>query len=524
MLAALVIAGALSGTARAEDPPSAGTRQEIAETFPPPAQAGPYGHLANDIRRIYEAFGYREMWRDGSGTAEARHLLDAAIAGAHGQGLTPFLNETFAWIDITPFISPAKADVLHTTLLYLYADAMHNGIVPHAALGTGWKLAQPKVDIADAIVTARDSGTLGDYLKNLHPPHPQYAALVQALARYRDIAARGGWKALPAGREIEIDATEPWLDAVIARLVVESELPPGVDDPIAVRAAVRQFQERTGLDADGRVGPRTLAALNVPVAERLVQLAVNLERWRHLPRDFGATHILVNIPAAALTLVDAGKPAVHMRAIVGRAQHPTPVMSALITAVTVNPAWTVPRSIAVNEILPKLRRNAGYLRDNEMTIVNGPADDPQGLRIDWASLEASDFSYVFRQRPGTKNPLGAIKFEMSNSDSVYLHDTATPELFARGDRSLSHGCVRVAQPEDLACRLLAPGDAAETKGKVAALIAAGETSTLTLRAPVPVFLLYFTAFIDPFGRVNFRPDIYKLDDAINTALTRQTTE
>lgn len=279
--------------------------------------------------------------------------------------------------------------------------------------------------------------------------------------------------------------------------------------------ALRRFQQRHGLDADGRIGPRTLAELRVGTERRIAQIEANLERWRWLPHSIGDTHVLVNAAAATLTLVRGTAAIHHGRVIVGDEKHQTPSFATSITGVTANPPWNVPASIATREILPRLRKNAGYLAANDIVIVDRP-DDPFGLRIDWQRLGNRSFPFRLQQRSGPNNSLGRLKFEMPNRFDVFLHDTPAKRLFARASRAFSHGCVRVERPVELVAALLGDGYA---PGLVESAIESGDTRFMRLPSRIPVFLVYFTAFVDDAGRMNFRRDLYGRDPPIIRALS-----
>jgi murein L,D-transpeptidase YcbB/YkuD len=282
-----------------------------------------------------------------------------------------------------------------------------------------------------------------------------------------------------------------------------------------IKLALRSFQTRNGLDADARAGVKTLEALNLSAAERANQIAANLERWRHLPRQLGERHIAVSIAGYTLDLIENGTSIFHTRVIVGKARSRSPMFRATVSAVTFNPPWNIPPSIASREILTKLKHDPGYLAAHDMVIV-GRGDDPSGLTVDWNSMSARNFPFRLQQRPGLKNSLGVIKLEMPNKFNVYLHDTPAKSLFAQPQRSFSHGCVRVQHPGELARLVLNhddwDADAIERSMKP------GATRTVKLHHPVPVYLLYWTVFVDADGAVNFRDDLYGHDAPIEEAL------
>ena len=206
------------------------------------------------------------------------------------------------------------------------------------------------------------------------------------------------------------------------------------------------------------------------------------------------------------------------RVVVGDELHPTPVVRSDLGAIVFNPPWTVPTSIVVDEFLPKLRANPRFLADNDMVILDR-REDPHGLAVDWAAVPAERFPFRFQQRPGGWNPLGRIRFATPNRFDVYLHDTPLPELFQRADRALSHGCVRVEQARELAALVLA-GQPAGRPEALERAMSAGATSVVTVARPLPVYILYWTAFVDDEGRLQLRDDPYDRDSRVAAALAR----
>ena len=279
---------------------------------------------------------------------------------------------------------------------------------------------------------------------------------------------------------------------------------------------MRTFQQRHGLDPDGVVGPKTRSALDVSAADRIRQIELNMERWRWLPADLGRRYVLIDVPRYRLEFVDGRAAPLVMRVIVGARSTPSPAFTSAITHVVLSPYWNVPYSIATAEILPHLRRSASYLARNHMTLFrNGRRVDPTA--VDWSAVSARRFPYTIRQDPGPDNPLGPVKFLFENRFGVRLHGTANPELFARTDCALSHGCIRAERPLELADALLR-GDATWTAERMAEVIAEGEETRIALAAPVPIHVRYWTAWADEAGTVHFAPDLYDRDRPLAEAL------
>jgi murein L,D-transpeptidase YcbB/YkuD len=450
--------------------------------------------MADDLQRFYRVFAYEPVWHLSS-LAESRAVTARAAAG---------LDATTDASAETPE-ALAERDVALSAGLLAHAVRVRTGRVLPSQRGDDWAIPaerfDPVVDLADAIRT----DALANFLQSLPPPHQGYRALEVSWRTYRGIVERGGWPLVPESGSLQIDSGDPRLAVLRARLEIEGDLRSGE----SLAAGVRRFQERHGLEPDGRPGRRTLAELNVPAEKRLAQIALGLERWRWMPRRLGDDHVIVNVPAATLTLVQKGIAGRPVRVVVGDEDHPTPSIAARITAVTLNPPWRVPTSIATREILPKLRRNPGYLAANNFVILGRP-DDPTGSRVDWQSIPDGRFPFALQQQPGPRNALGLVKFEMPNKFDIYLHDTPGRQAFSRSDRALSHGCIRVQNPMALAAALL--DDAVSwSESALNQEVAEGETRRLTLARSLPVYLTYFTAFVDEDGRTQFRRDLYGRD-------------
>jgi murein L,D-transpeptidase YcbB/YkuD len=280
-------------------------------------------------------------------------------------------------------------------------------------------------------------------------------------------------------------------------------------------AAVMRFQALHGLTADAVIGPATLRALNVSPQVRMDQINVNLERWRWLPEDLGERYVLVNIAGFRLDVVERGEYRLSMRVVVGQPYRRTPVFSGTMTYLVLNPWWEVPRSIAVKDKLSLIKADPGYLSRQGYSLLAGWGADEQVIDpgdIDWSAVTAGSFSFRLRQRPGAQNALGRVKFMFPNPHSVYLHDTPSRELFAQDSRSFSSGCIRLEYPLELAELLLSP--AAEwRRSDIDRVLTAGRETVVKLRQPIPVHLLYWTAWADD-DAIQFREDIYGRDERV----------
>ncbi len=410
---------------------------------------------------------------------------------------------------------------MRTATFLRVAQDLALGRVDPEELDSEWRVdrAGERRLASDSVAAFIASGRVLRALDRYRPQHAIYRSMVQALASYRAIEAGGGWAPLPDGGLLALDSANSAVPVLRRRLAATGDLPAGADTrsttfDLALDSAVRRFQHRHGLNDDGVVGAATRRELNLPVAARVRQLRTNLERARWVLRDLAPTFVAVNIAGQRVYVVDGDTVALEMRAVVGREYTRTPVFSAPMRYLVLNPTWTVPRSIN-GEILASIRRDETYLRRQGFEVLDGgrPVDP---ATVDFGRYTGGSFPYVFRQRPGPTNALGRVKFMFPNDFAVYLHDTPARDLFAREERLFSHGCIRVADPLGLAAFLLPEW----SPGEIRAAIDAGETRTVELAQPVPVLVLYWTAATDLHGEVHFYRDIYGRDPALIDALDR----
>jgi murein L,D-transpeptidase YcbB/YkuD len=284
--------------------------------------------------------------------------------------------------------------------------------------------------------------------------------------------------------------------------------------------AVKSFQSRHGLDIDGRLGPKTVAAMNVPVSERIDQIRLNLERWRWLPQNFGDKYIIVNIANFELDVYENNESVMDMRIIAGKTYRRTPVFSDQITYIVFSPYWNIPGNIAAKDILPMVGKDIEYLDRMKIKVFSGYGSDLKEIdpaEIDWQNSADFNKKYWLRQEPGRSNLLGGAKFMFPNRFNVYLHDTPARELFGKTSRDFSSGCIRIEKPEELAIYLL-KNEPKWTPEKIREAMKKGTEQTALLSSPVPVYILYWTAWIGDNGLINFSDDIYKRDRALLKAL------
>jgi murein L,D-transpeptidase YcbB/YkuD len=348
-----------------------------------------------------------------------------------------------------------------------------------------------------------------------------YTRLQAALAQYRDIDAQGGWKPVSAGPPLKLGMADARVLALRERLIATGDLTEGSSQPTVFDAsaaeAVKRFQRRHGLEIDGAAGRNTLEALNVPVAARIDQIRVNLERARWVLHEIAGQFVVVDIAGFRALYVRDDEVVWTARAQVGRPYRETPVFKSAITYLVLNPTWTVPPGILTQDVLPAVRRDRSYLRKRNLHVIDAGGKRLDPSKLDWSKYTGGNFPYQLRQDPGPANALGRIKFMFPNPHLVYLHDTPSKELFDKPERVFSSGCIRIENPLELA-ELLLNDPERWSREQIARAIDTHVTRTVFLETPVPVLLLYWTVDVSREGVIMFRKDIYDRDQAVLEAL------
>lgn len=487
--------------------------------------------VLRDVVHFYAERGYAPAWRNPDGRFPLADALLNTVAAAAGNGLDPghypvdtlrtAVHREDARAPAAPPEDRITTDVLLSHLFLTYARHLYQGRVDPADMEKlDWHVRRPAVDYVQVLVHALASERVAETLDRLVPADPDYRSLLTLLARLREESA---WPGVPGGFKAGVGDRNPGVATARDYLRAAGDLGPGPDpDPQVVDAqmeeALRAFQERHGLVPDGVLGPRTLAQMNVPVKDRIRSVLLNLERRRWFPDALPERYLIVNVPRFEVEAREHGTPVLTLRAIAGTKDNPTPFFSDEMEFVQLNPFWHVPETIARDEILQKVREDSTYIQTEKFDVF-----DEDGARVDpkavaWNGLPADSLKYRFRQAPGTRNPLGSIKFLFPNRYSVYMHDTNNRHLFDKALRAMSHGCVRIDEPLRLAAYLL--GDTGEWNAEsIAAAIAKGSRERITLANPVPVYLTYFTAFTERDGKAGFREDVYDRDAMLQAALT-----
>jgi L,D-transpeptidase YcbB len=344
----------------------------------------------------------------------------------------------------------------------------------------------------------------------------------EAALSYSDLAVRGGWPVIPADAKFAVGVAGPHDELLRQRLIVGDDLAAdkafGPFDEV-VAEAVKRFQVRHGLAATATVTPRTLAALNVPVQKRIRQLEASLERIENMNFQFGQRYVVVNLPAAFAEAVENDKVLRRYRVIVGKTEKPSPTLTAEITSVNLNPTWTVPSSIAKTEISAHMRKDPTYLARMHMDVLDAHDNPIDPHSVDWSGTRTPNFTV--RQQNGAFNALGAVKIDMPNPYSVYMHDTNQRNLFSDDYRFDSHGCSRVDNVRDLATWLLQEEMPKWTRAAIDAAIATGQREDIALPKKVPVAWIYLTGWMTTDQTIQFRNDIYDQDEQLLEATAEE---
>ncbi|AFI90089.1 YcbB [Pectobacterium parmentieri] len=496
-------------------------------------------HYLADLSSLYAQHQMQPMWADNRAVQQfQQQLAELAIAGVQPQFTT-----WVSWLTDPQLTGFARDIVLSDAMLgYLqFVSGVERNGNNWLYSSVPYRLQSPAVNIVSQWQQAVNSGTSAAYVASLTPSHSQYAKMHEALKTM--LTDNRPWPSLnlaeslrPEQQSRELVALREILqrtgmlsltesitlfnENVAATTTPLTEQTP-VDNGVAnaddrysgeLVEAVKRFQHWQGLEGDGVIGKRTRDWLNVSPQMRATLLALNIQRLRLVP-DNVHTGIMVNIPNYSLIYYQDGAERLSSRVIVGQPKRKTPLMSSSLYNVVVNPPWNVPTTLTRQDIIPKVVRDPGYLQRHGYTVLSGWSQDAEAIdpsMIEWQGVSAERFPYRLRQAPGANNSLGRYKFNMPNSEAIYLHDTPNHNLFQRDIRALSSGCVRVNKASELASMLLQ--DAGWNNSRISSTLDQGNTTFVSMKHRIPVNLYYLTAWVAEDGRPQFRTDIYNYDD------------
>lgn len=485
--------------------------------------------IADQLRQEVEIFyienNHQLAWSKGKKPSNDAKFLLTSLTLASEEGLNPNNYNAFKLLDMQSKIYGDRKyinifelidyDLQLTGALLAYAWHLENGRIDPGEADWRWAFQLPKDPVAAKLSHAVQNKDLKKALDEIIPHNEQYESLKKALAELRVIQHKGGWPVLPADLTLQEGDTSELVPLLRERLIVSNDHrkvwqknlnSPLFDDKL--KEALAYFQRRHGLVDDGILGKATLEMLNMPVEEKISIVEINLERLRWMPKEMAKDYILINLPEYKLKVFEKNKEVWDMRVIVGKAyKHATPIFHDELEYLVFSPTWGVPHKIVRDELMPIIKRDPGFLtRNNYQLYVAGNSGPVDPHSVDWTS----DVNVRVIQNPGPGNALGLVKFIMPNRFNIYLHDTPADHLFKQNKRDFSHGCIRLEKPKKLAEYLLRKDNDWDSY-RIEEYMYKGNSSTIWLDEPVPVYIMYQTAFTDNKGVINFRKDIYQHD-------------
>jgi murein L,D-transpeptidase YcbB/YkuD len=498
------------------------------------------------LRKLYQSLDYRFIWDD----PVLEEQLVSAIAESYRDGLlvadypSPSIASLLTEGTHSAGDAVVRRDLLLSRSYLTLLRHLYYGKADPSASHADWNMGDlRKLDdnpqlVADAIRN-RNIPALMDIAR---PQQPFYQRLKGKLGEYRDIERRGGWERMSARRVLSPGMSDPVVPALRRRLALVGDYAPLTDDAgthygavdnvdardadtrydDALLIAVKQFQRRHLLGADGIIGSDTWSALNTSVQQKIAQIRANLERMRWALKGLGGDFLLVDIAGYQLHQIRDNEILWSSAVQVGKPYRETPVFRSEIRYIEWNPTWTVPPTILKQDVLPAIKRDPDYLLHKNMVVLTHRGEPVDAATVDWSRYPEEEFPYLLRQLPGRNNALGTVKFIFPNKHAVYLHDTPSRSLFQETSRAFSSGCIRVEKPYELA-QLLVPEAGALSPADIADILASGETRRQHLKEPIPVVILYWTTKWTADGGLIFAPDIYQRDAKIVLALDQSLT-
>jgi murein L,D-transpeptidase YcbB/YkuD len=462
------------------------------------------------LKEFYLSSGFKSVWQSKSD----RKIIIKQLLNSDEEGLNPDdyyvyklqkFEKKYASLNDK---NRGSYDILLTRSLQKYISHLSNGKLNPENFYKDWDLIENTIDINPSIAVMLKSDSLQYKIEQLKPNNMVYKRLKKALKIINSFP-KDDFKAIEITNKIVLNDTNPSLIDIKKRLIYWRDMKPkdslsSIYDSIT-KEAMKKFQIRHGLAADGVIGKGTIAALNFSKRKRKEQILTNLERWKWFPREMGGEYMIINIPDYKLVLVKDNDTIRTHKVIVGRDKRPTPVISSRLSNVILNPTWTVPPTILREDVIPSISRNRNYLAQTNIKVYDSNGNEVSANN--WKLSKAKGYRYV--QTPGTFNSLGMVKFSFPNRFSIYLHDTNHRDFFGKQKRSLSSGCVRVENPLKLAEYLLADGANWEIE-KITETLQSGQTKAIKINNEVNVHILYWTAWSENNNLI-FRDDIYNLD-------------
>ena len=483
-----------------------------------------------ELPKFYTNRDYELAWTD----KKNRDDLLESIESAYEEGLSPedyHVNRIIDLLSKSKYkkmndIDRVELDLLMTDALILYASHLISGKVEQSKLRSKWDidLNQRPKNIDSLLTVTLHNKEVKPALERVKPQHFIYKLMKYNLKEYRALEKNGAWSKIGEGESLKKGMEDKRILQIREYLLITKDLKANnsENDSLydeALEAAVKKFQIRHNLTSDGVIGKGTLEQMNVPVADRIEMIRLNLERMRwvfHQPDD---DFLLVNIAGFHVRRFRNRKEVFSSRVIVGKYHKESPIFKGVMTYIVMNPTWTLPYSIATHETLPKLKKDPGYLSAKHMEIMdrNGTILNPDN--IDFNQYSSGNFPFIVRQKAGPWNALGQVKFIFPNKYAVYLHDTPSRGLFNQQDRAFSHGCIRTESKWELMMSLM-DDENVWNMDKINEILESGETTTINLPKPINIYIMYWTSRVDQENNLYFMKDVYKRDNAVIKALNK----
>lgn len=483
------------------------------------------------IGSFYTQHDFAGMWSKTGAAAPVADSLLQIINQADDYGLDPASFHRDLLDSLTRYVNRdsvarrdaaawSQIDILLSDAFLKLVTRLHYGVIPHDSISLRKDTVFSDTVLVHLLNTALKDGNIAGALASVEPVYSQYHLLKQALLEYRERYAGRDWDTLPTGRTDSVVLQGLLRIRLLQSGAIDSA---GLRSAAKVKEAVKAFQRSHGLYPDGVAGGRTIEALNISKADRIKQIALNLERWREMPDSLPQEYILVNIPSYSMQLWNEDTARLESRVIVGEPEKPTPLLNSSLINFQLYPYWRVPFSIVIKEMLPAIQKNIGYLASHNLEVIDRHNNPVDPATLNWKKFNKNYFPYLIRQMTGLDNSLGIMKFNFRNKYAVYLHDTNTRGLFGKSFRALSHGCVRVQQWDSLAMYLVRNDTLRHVRDSVISWIASQQQKQVNLSRRMPLYIRYFTCAVNDKGKLIFYHDVYGYDSLMEKEMAARQT-
>ena len=478
-----------------------------------------------DLISFYQERGYELAWTKDKNASE----LITAINHSSDEGLWPEdyhskIFEKYFFQNKKSTSEEILLDIFLSDAFLIYASHLHEGKVNPESLYPGkWERVIKRKPYVSILKEAIHQNSILSAFQNLKPQQGGYHQLKSQLKFFQSLEDSSCWPSLSIGKTILCEDEDERIPDIRKRLQRFGFLQPfSPENPLrydsGMLIAIINFQYQHGLKPDGVIGEQTQLELNTPIETYLKKIIVNLERYRWMDEPVENQSVVVNIPSFYLDVFSGREKRLSMKTIVGRPERSTPVLNQEIRYIIINPTWTVPPTILKEDILPQIKKDINFLKRNNLKVLDRKGEEVDPFNLNWESFTHKNFPYMLQQPPGDYNSMGLIKFQFPNEYKIFLHDTNKPTLFFENYRALSSGCIRVERPLHLAVFLLK--ESSWTEEKIRQAVSKNKTITIPLEKPFPIRIMYLTAWVDDQNFLQFRKDLYQLDERLFEALRK----